>query len=191
MKRRLPLAFGTVLTVAAAALAVLWGPQAASASPYTTVSYPVEPAGWYKVGNEYDGKCLEGDLANYSNNGDAAQLWDCWTDPGNQKWYLQPLGNNVYKLINGRNSKCLESNLGWVGNGTPVQLWDCYNDPGNQKWQIEPYWYPGYGYYLINQFTGQCLDADLGNMLANPVRMQLWGCWNDPGNDRFSFTAQH
>jgi hypothetical protein len=33
----------------------------------------------------YNNKCLEADLNNINTNGDAAQLWTCWNDPGNQK----------------------------------------------------------------------------------------------------------
>ena len=44
---------------------------------------------------------------------------------------------------------------------------------------------PAPGERLVNVLTGQCLDADLGTVNQNGGRLQLWNCWNDPGNERW------
>jgi hypothetical protein len=146
----------------------------------------------------YNNKCLEADLGNINTNGDAAQVWDCWNDPGNQQWRLMQTDglygdSGIYKIVNQESGKCLESNLAVSGNGTPVQLWDCWNDPGNQQWRPEPIaptiYNPAPGERLVNVLTGQCLDVDLGNVNTNGVHLQLWNCWNDPGNERWLVVA--
>lgn len=145
--------------------------------------------------NRYDGKCLEADLAHIGTNGDAAQLWDCWNDPGNQQWRIVHVDDRAgtFKIYNEADGKCLESDLAHSGNGTPVQLWTCWQDPGNQLWRsvsVPPtIWYPLSSQRLVNVLTGKCLDADLAHIGDNGDRLQLWDCWNDPGNDQWRVNA--
>jgi Ricin-type beta-trefoil lectin domain-like len=177
--------FGAIVALVLVSAFVVVPAQPAAADP------PISPV---KFLLRYNNKCLEADLNNINTNGDAAQLWDCWNDPGNQQWRMfQTDGeyghSGVYKLVNALSGKCLESNLAYSGNGTPVQLWDCWNDPGNQQWRPEPIAptlsNPVPGERLVNVLTGQCLDADLGTVNQNGGRLQLWNCWNDPGNERW------
>jgi glucosylceramidase len=97
--------------------------------------------------------------------------------------------SGIYKIVNQESGKCLESNLNYSGNGTPVQLWACYGDPGNQQWREvrvpSSIYQPLPEAQFVNMLTGQCLDADLGNINNNGARLQQWSCWNDPGNARF------
>jgi hypothetical protein len=178
---RIGAAFAMILT----SFFVLTPAQPAAADP---------PIPWVKLLSKYNNKCLEADLSRISTNGDAAQLWDCWSDPGNQRWKLMQIDgvygtSGIYKIYNEDSGKCLESSLASSGNGTPVQLWDCWNDPGNQQWRemiLPATWYnPDPGMKLVNVLTGQCLDADLGNINNNGARLQLWNCWNDPGNEKW------
>lgn len=187
--RRVATRLGTVSALILASLFALTPSQPAAADP---------PRSAVKLVVRYNNKCLEADLAHITTNGDRAQLWDCWNDPGNQKWRLMSTGGyddtGIYKIVNVDSGKCLESNLAYSGNGTPVQLWDCWNDPGNQQWRqvsIPATWYnPVPGERLVNVLTGQCLDADLGNINNNGAGLQLWNCWNDPGNERWVVAAQ-
>ena len=176
--------FGAVLALLlASTLALAAQPAAADPLP-----------GPVKLLVAYNNKCLEADLNNINTNGDAAQLWSCWNDPGNQQWRLMQTDglyghSGIYKIVNKESGKCLESNLNYSGNGTPVQLWQCYLDPGNQQWRevrvAAPWYQPLPEAQFVNMLTGQCLDADLGNINNNGARLQLWNCWNDPGNARF------
>lgn len=177
---------GAVCALAVASLIVVLPTPSASADP---------APGPVKFAMRYNGRCLEADLAHITTNGDPVQVWDCYNDPGNQKWELEPTGAiyhglPVIKLVNIGAGKCLESDLSHSGNGTPVQLWDCWSDPGNQQWQLVDV-VPTFlnltpGKRLVNVLTGQCLDIDLAHITNNGARAQLWGCWNDPGNERFT-----
>ena len=180
--------FGAVLALTLAGLFVV-SAQPAAAEPIPSA---------VKLVLRYNSKCLEADLGHITTNGDAAQIWDCWNDPGNQKWRLMQIDglygtSGIYKIVNQDSGKCLESNLAYSGNGTPVQLWDCWADPGNQQWRQEPIaptiYNPVPGERLVNVLTGQCLDADLGHINTNGARLQLWNCWNDPGNERWLVSA--
>ena len=177
--------FGTAVALLVASTLFLAGrPAAADPIP-----------GKVKLFMPYDNKCLEADLNNINSNGDAAQMWSCWNDPGNQKWRLMQIDgiygtSGIYKIVNDDSGKCLEGNLNYRGNGTPVQLWQCYEDPGNQQWRVvglpPTIYQPLSEVKFVNMYTGQCLDADLGNINNNGARLQLWDCWNDPGNERFT-----
>ena len=180
---RLATKLGAVLALVLSALFVIAPATPASADPQP------EPVPFI---NRYDGQCLDADLGRIGVNGDAAQLWSC-SGGRNQQWTIRDIdgiyGNSgIYMITNEVSGKCLESNLNYVGNGTPVQLWDCWNNP-NQRWRfswLPTTWLQPIAYFrLVNGYTGQCLDADLGNMTANGTHMQLWDCWNDPGNDQW------
>jgi len=136
--------------------------------------------GGVKLHVAYNQKCLEADLGHIHENGDRVQLWDCYNDPGNQQWSLEPSLNGTFKIVNVLANKCLDADLGGGGNGTRVQLWDCLDDPGNQHWRISP---DGPAHTVMNyHWSNLALDADLGNINANGARVQLWVRWNDPGN---------
>ena len=124
--------FGAIVALILVGAFVVVPAQPAAADP------PISPV---KFLLRYNSKCLEADLNNINTNGDAAQLWDCWNDPGNQQWRPEPIAPTLYN--------------------------------------------PAPGERLVNVLTGQCLDADLGTVNQNGGRLQLWNCWNDPGNERW------
>ena len=83
-------------------------------------------------------------------------------EPGNkgllgedQKFYLERLANNAYKIISQHNSKVIEvDNLSYA-NEAHIQQWN-YNNVASQYWVIID---DGNGYYsFINKHSGKALD---------------------------------
>jgi Ricin-type beta-trefoil lectin domain len=117
---------------------------------------PSHPVGLVTSG--IAGKCLD-DFGGSSDNGTAADLWDCNTT-GAQQWTLD---NGTLQA----NGKCLDVTGGATANGTLVELWDC-NGGGNQAWSAQ-------NGALVNPASGRCLD-DPASSTTNGTQLEIWDC---------------
>ena len=118
------------------------------------------------------GKCVDVNT-NTSTAGNAVQLWDCGSVPG-QQWDVEPDG--TVRAF----GECLDI----VGNGTAdstkVQLWTC-DGAGGQQWREQS------DGALLNPQSGRCLDDPAG-ATADGTRLQIYDCnglwtqnWSMPG----------
>ncbi|MBV2154936.1 RICIN domain-containing protein, partial [Kitasatospora sp. SUK 42] len=100
-----------------------------------------------------------------TDNGTAAQLYDCNTSNG--QLFTRATDGTLHVL-----GKCLDVTGGTTYNGSNIQLYDC-NGTGAQKWADGPY--PG---TLRNPQSGRCLAVPNGrNDPGN--RLILWDCIDD------------
>ncbi|MDB4985837.1 MAG: hypothetical protein JWN04_1015 [Myxococcaceae bacterium] len=116
------------------------------------------------------GKCLDV-RGPSSENGTAAQLWDC-VGVANQQWVLNGQGE-----LRGFADKCLDVRGPSSANGTDVQVWDCLG-VSNQKWSLSQ---KG---QLVG-FAGKCLQVR-GGQSQNGVAVELWDC-NDSAEQQWTW----
>jgi Ricin-type beta-trefoil lectin domain-like len=84
-------------------------------------------------------------------------------------------GVTYWSPTNGATGKCLDQDYYNSSPGAKIQVWDCWPGP-NQQWaaqncnlldQCE----------LVNQSSGECLDADAYHLTQNGDTVQAWPCW--------------
>ena len=168
-----------------------------SSSNGTSVGvYPCTSSSLWNLIDTYQGrmaighssKCLEiggGSTA----NGVQAQQWTC-VNFGWQQWQLVDLYNGYYYLQNVHTQKCLEiaaphDNM----NGRAAQQWTC--DPYTfewQQWQIVSIGFANQA-YLVNRYTGRCLEIAGTSSTSNGVKAQQWTCVSG-ANQRWSLLGE-
>ena len=127
----------------------------------------------------HSGKCLDLSGPTHDNGGNIHQ-WDCHGND-NQRWHLEPYGEDGYHRIRNQYSdKCLDVQ-GWShDNGANIHQWDC-GDGENQQWHLE---YAGHNYYMLQaRHSGKCLDV-AGISGDNGANFHQWDCVNGD-NQRF------
>ncbi|MGW3767270.1 RICIN domain-containing protein [Actinomadura verrucosospora] len=70
-----------------------------------------------------------------------------------QRWRLDPMGGDDYKIVNVNSNKCAD--VGADGNGAQVWQWGCY-DTTNQIWTKQK---QGEGFALVSKRSGRCVDV--------------------------------
>ncbi|WP_173390860.1 RICIN domain-containing protein [Actinomadura litoris] len=91
-----------------------------------------------------------------------------------QRWRLDPMGGDDYKLVNVNSNKCAD--VGADGDGAQVWQWGCY-DTTNQVWTKKK---RDDGFELVSKRSGRCIDV-FGASTANNATIVQWGC---DGSDR-------
>lgn len=92
----------------------------------------------------------------------------------NQQFIVEPLGNNLYRIIAKNSGKALDVSGVSSKGGAPIIQWD-YNNGDNQKWIIQAV---ENGYYkVIAKNSGKALDVNGGsqNNGANIIQWDYWG----------------
>jgi hypothetical protein len=124
-------------------------------------------------------------------NAAVVQLW-VYGNSSQQKWNIIRLFKDgdagYYTLKNVKSGKCLdESQARPIGNGNAVYQYDC-RDTTNQVWVWVPAEAGNKWGFLVNLYSGKCLDAT-GASFNNGTPLQVWDCNYDNssnGHQRFN-----
>ena len=90
-------------------------------------------------------------------NGAAVVQWP-WTGGSNQKWVLEPAGEDYFYVRSLHSSKCLDVSEGAGHNGANVIQYTCRDTP-NQQWRLSA---AGTTTTLQVRHTGKVIDAPSG-----------------------------
>ena len=102
-------------------------------TPSSLASSSITPVGkLVKLRNKNWGRCLN--LQNATQNGVAANAWDCVSHP-DQEWKIEDAGNGFVKLRNKNWGRCLNLQNA-TKNGVTANAWECVSHP-DQEWKIE------------------------------------------------------
>jgi hypothetical protein len=147
-----------------------------------------------------NGKCLEVDSKQQTQDGARVQIGDCYNNRSTQQWYV-----DNGRLRHQSGGKCLDIDSKTMDqNGGRVQLWDCH-ERVNQRWVItypqsggstsgsrtgEPRLDGSYDTRMTQEFfrlvvRGRCLDAQRTDFDSHRKggKVQIWDCNNDLNQD--------
>jgi ricin-type beta-trefoil lectin protein len=129
-------------------------------------------ASYHPIVNFGSGKCAGLHPSEYFNNGASVVLQTCNGQP-EQQWAVDPLGNDYYRLVNGRSGKCMDVRDGVNANGTQVQQWEC-TDTRGMNWHVAfmPATVPTRVQSMIG---GRCLDVRNGSVQDGAI-IQIYRC---------------
>jgi hypothetical protein len=71
-----------------------------------------------------------------TNDGASIQQWSC-ANGNNQRWRIEPMDNNAFRLVALHSNKCLDVSGVSTADGAAIHQWGCH-DGNNQKWWITP-----------------------------------------------------
>jgi hypothetical protein len=130
--------------------------------------------GTYTLTVKHSGKNLDVPYGEWR-NGLQLHQWGAWDTP-NQRFFLEPVGESSWKIINEASGMALEINDGSFAPGAPLQQWSKADVPW-QLWKLVEQ----DGYYLIqNAHTGLVLDVQDGNTEDGGKVSQ----WSEDGTDK-------
>lgn len=109
------------------------------------------------------------------------KLWNKNTN-AEEKWYIQKVGTNTYRFINGYSGLCMDIAGGSVDNRADVQVYP-YVGTDDQKWMLSrcgTQIFTNGTYYITNYRSGLRLDIR-GGTPGNSVQIQQYQAGNYPG----------
>ncbi len=151
--------------------------------PTTTPN--INPAAWYRVINQGNGKCVD-DTDGGTANGTLVQQWACTANNFNQQWQFRPTSGGYYQVVNRH-----ASGVVWdvkevsLADNAAVHLW-AYVGGNNQQWL--PVSMGGGFYKFVNRNSGKCLDVPAA-AAGDGVKLVQYTC-NGTGAQSFSLQQQ-
>ena len=118
-------------------------------------------------------KALEIDITKTKVNGQYAMVWDA-NGGENQKWKIESVGGNKYKITCVKDGKSLDASASKVNNnGCHVGIWDYHGGP-NQTWIIKESDDEVGRHNIFCSSGGKALEALGGSMKQNGGKVNLW-----------------
>ena len=184
MQRR-RLAMLLVATLIAASAAVLGGPSAAQADPYTPIPTNLNPeVGPFYMKNYHSGKCLDVPGQSMANSVGLDQ-WTC-VNQTNVKWslrfaYWTTTGQRIwatFRIVNNHSGKCLTVPGSSKTDGQRLVQYTCksyggdLDKAGNDVW----WWILIDGLPMLqNSMSLRCIDV-AGASMSNGAPVDQWTC---------------
>jgi hypothetical protein len=90
----------------------------------------------------------------------------------NQRWLLQQIQGQEYKIVNKNSGKCLDVPDASTADQAPIQQYTCH-DGNNQRWLLQQI--QGQEYKIVNKNSGKCLDVPDAST-ADQAPIQQYTC---------------
>ena len=123
----------------------------------------------FQIVAAHSGKCFDVDGRSVENGPTGKTVQQECDGHLSQRWRLDPVGGDDYKLVNVNSNKCAD--VGADGNGAQVWQWGCY-DTTNQIWTKKK---QGDGFALVSKRSGRCVDV-LGASQDDGATVVQWDC---------------
>jgi hypothetical protein len=125
---------------------------------------------WRVLRSWDSGKCM--DVRGGSNDpGAPVHLWTC-LNVRSQFWTWVPTGDGYNYIVDNQSGRCLDVYA--AADWTPVQQWTCLGN-WNQQWRFDRIPGTSDGIFIINRYSGKCLDLYYGQT-GDGTTIQLYSC---------------